>query len=97
MNSVSPTNPGPLEIDMTTEESYLGIVHGSTIELKQSLGIPDGAEVKITIKPNRMTGEQRKQKLEAAFGGCKEDGADMDKFLGWNKQQRRRDRTEQSL
>ena len=51
---------------MTTEESYLGIVNGSTIELKQAIGIPDGAEVEVTIKPNRMTDEQRKQKLQ----GC---------------------------
>ena len=81
---------------MTTEESYLGIVNGSTIELKQAIGIPDGAEVEVTIKPNRMTDEQRKQKLQAAFGGCSEDATDLDEFLTWNKQQRRLDRTDQS-
>lgn len=81
---------------MTTEESYLGIVHGSTIELKRAIGIPDGAEVEVTIKTNRMSEEQRKKKLEAAFGGCSEDANDLDEFLIWNKRQRSLDRTDQS-
>ena len=85
-----------MEVDMTTEERYLGIIHGSTIELKQTIGIPDGAEVEITIKPNRLTDEQRKQKLEAVFGSCREDAADLDEFLSWNKQQRSRDRMDQN-
>lgn len=96
MTAKSPAHFDSMELDMTTEETYLGIVHGSTIELQKSLGIPDGAEVEITIKPNRMTDEQRKQKLEAAFGGCREDAANLDEFLDWNKQQRRLDRTDQS-
>ena len=81
---------------MTTEESYLGTVNGSTIELKQAIGIPDGAEVEITIKPKRLTDEQRKKKLEATFGGCREDAADLDEFLGLNNQQRSRNRSDQS-
>ena len=81
---------------MTTEETYLGIIHGSTIELQQVLGIPDGAEVEITIKSNPITDEQRKQKLEAVFGGCSADAADLDEFLDWNTQQRRLDRPDQS-
>ena len=80
---------------MTTDESYLGTIHGSTIELKQTIGIPDGAEVEITIKQSRMTDEQRKQKLEAAFGGCREDATDLDAFLEWNQKQRSLGRTDQ--
>ena len=81
---------------MTTEDTYLGVVNGSTIELQQAIGMPDGAKVEITIKPNRMSEEQRKQKLESAFGGCGEDAAELDEFLDWNRGQRKLDRTDQT-
>lgn len=96
MTSISHRQSTPIGDSMTTEDTYRGIVNGSTIELQQAIGVPDGAEVEITIKPNRLTDEQRKEKLVAAFGGCSEDAADLDDFLNWNEQQRKLDRTDQS-
>ena len=80
---------------MATHETYRGIVHGSTIKLQQTLGVPDGAEVEITIKREPLTREQRKEKLKSLFGSCKEDASDLDEFLKWNEQQRKLERTDQ--
>ena len=82
---------------MATHETYRGIVHGSTIKLQQPLGVPDGAEVEITIKHEKLPNEQRKEKLKSLFGSCKEDAADLDEFLNWNEQQRKLERTDQEL
>lgn len=96
MTSISHRQSTLIGDSMTTEDTYRGIVNGSTIELQQAIGVPDGAEVEITIKPNRLTEEQRKEKLVTAFGGCSEDAADLDEFLNRNEQQRKLNRTDQS-
>lgn len=96
MTSISHRESPLIGDGMTTEDTYRGIVHGSTIELQQAIGVPDGAEVEIVIKPNRLTDEQRKEKLVAAFGGCSEDANDLDEFLDWNERQRKLDQTDQS-
>jgi hypothetical protein len=31
----------------------IGVVHGTTIELAQDPGMPDGAEVVVTVRPTR--------------------------------------------
>ena len=79
---------------MTTHETYRGVVHGSMVELSQSPNIPNGIEVDVIIKCAELTAEQRQERLKALFGSCKEDADDLDNFLHWNAQQRKRNRTE---
>ena len=81
---------------MSTDETYRGVVHGSTIELHHSPGVPDGVEVEVVIKRRKLTDEQRKQQLNSLFGSCREDADDLDEFLRWNGQQRKLNRTDQS-
>jgi hypothetical protein len=37
----------------------LGVVHGTTIELTQDPGIPDGVEVAVTVRPIGQSAEAR--------------------------------------
>lgn len=79
---------------LKTHETLRGIIHGTTIELEHPLQFPDGSEVELVVKPRPMSAEQRRIKLEALFGSCKEDADDLDEFLTWNREQRQRSRPE---
>jgi len=81
---------------MNSEETYRGIVHGSMIELQTSPGMPDGVEVDVIIRQTKLTREQRLEKLKSLFGSCKDDANDLDQFILWNDEQRKRNRAEQS-
>jgi hypothetical protein len=62
------------------------------VELSQSPNIPNGMEVDVIIKCTELTAEQRQERLKSLFGSCKEDADDLDNFLQWNVQQRKRNR-----
>jgi len=77
---------------MNTNETYKGIIHGSTVELLRSPNIPDGIEVEVMIKRSELTDEQRRQRLKDLFGSCKDDADELDDFIKWNDAQRKRNR-----
>jgi len=77
---------------MTTNDTYKGIIHGSTVELLRSPNIPDGIEVEVMIKRSELTNEQRQQQLKDLFGSCKDDADDLNDFMKWNDAQRKRNR-----
>ena len=80
-----------------TTEVLRGIVHGKSIELEHPLPMPDGSEIELMVKRIPISAEQRKQRLEAIFGSCETDAEDLDDFLGWNREQRKRGRPELDL
>ena len=73
-----------------------GIVRGKSIELKDEIGLPEGQEVAVTVRPvyaekqTHAAGEN----LKRAFGGWSDDSIELDAFLAWNRQQRKVSRTE---
>jgi predicted RNA-binding protein with RPS1 domain len=77
---------------MVIEETYRGIVHGSIIQLNQSIDIPDGMEVDVVIKRPVLDASERTKKLLSLFGACKDDVAELDQYMAWNDQQRKQDR-----
>jgi hypothetical protein len=55
-----------------------GTVHGKTIELAESTGLPDGASVSVIVQPARSTTNG----LRRAFGGWADiPDAEFDQFL----------------
>jgi hypothetical protein len=77
---------------MNLQETYRGIVHGSVIQLDQSLNVPDGMEVDVIIKRPALAPNERSKKLLSLFGGCKDDSEDLDAYMAWSDKQRKKDR-----
>jgi len=83
---------------MPTNANVLhGVVHGRTIELNDETGLPDGQQVKGTIQPVSHTegwggrlppGEG----IRRSAGAWADDAEELDKYLEWNRQQRKTSR-----
>lgn len=73
-----------------------GIVHGRTIELDESPGLPDGQEVTVTVQaPMRPDQELPPgEGLRRSAGAWADDIEGLDAYLEWNRQQRKRSRRE---
>jgi hypothetical protein len=71
-----------------------GVVHGKTIELDDETGLPDGQQVKIIIQPvsgtegsiNRLPPGEG---IRRSAGAWADDAEELDKYLEWNRQQRK--------
>lgn len=68
-----------------------GIVHGKTIELPQETGLPEGQEVTVTLETARSN-ESAVEALRRSAGGWADDAQELDKYLEWNRQQRKASR-----
>jgi hypothetical protein len=80
---------------MSNVTAIRGIVLGKTIKLDQEPGLPDGQEVTVTIQPVSREGERTPgEGLRRAFGAWAEDAEELDKYLEWNRQQRKIGRPE---
>ena len=73
---------------MSIQETFRGIVHGSTIQLNQLPGVPDGMEVDVVIKRPELDANERSEKLLSMFGSCKDEADDLDAYMAWNDLQR---------
>jgi hypothetical protein len=74
-----------------------GVVHGKTIELEAESGLPEGQQVTVTLEPAPRPEAAPEDPLEAlkrAAGGWSDDPEGLDRFLEWNRQQRKIDRRE---
>jgi hypothetical protein len=74
-----------------------GTVHGKTIELEHELGLPDGQRVTVTVEPtppHESGAENPLEALKRAAGGWSDDPEGLDRFLEWNRQQRKINRRE---
>lgn len=78
---------------MSRDQTYRGVVHGASVELSSAPGVPDGTEVDITIRNIQLSPEERKRRLESLFGSCRDDAESLDRFLDWNDEQRKRNRS----
>ena len=70
-----------------------GIVHGKSIQLNEEPGLPDGQFVVVTLDPARSDeSPQTPAALEAlrrAAGSWSDDVEGLDRYLEWNRQQRK--------
>jgi len=69
-----------------------GRAHGKTIELDEDLGVPDGQEVRVTVEPLPAAPPGQLplgEGLRRAFGAWAGDADELDKFLEWNREQRK--------
>jgi hypothetical protein len=71
-----------------------GVVHGKTIELDDETGFPDGQQVKIIIQPVSGTEGLSKrlppgEGIRRSAGAWANDAEELDKYLEWNRRQRK--------
>jgi hypothetical protein len=75
-----------------------GIVHGRTIELEDEPGLPDGQEVSVTVESltpsTSPTSSAALESLRRAAGAWSDDIEGLDRYLEWNRQQRKGSRPE---
>jgi hypothetical protein len=76
---------------MTT--SLKGVVHGRVVELEREPGLPDGQQVSVTLRPvsaeTSPTSGAALEALRRAAGAWADDVEGLDRFLEWNRQQRK--------
>ena len=80
-------------------DSLQGIVHGKIIELDDELGLPDGQRVALIVQPLESassSGERMPpgEGLRQAFGAWSEEAEELEKYLAWNRSQRKITRPE---
>jgi len=75
-----------------------GVIHGTTIELEQEAGLPDGQEVSVTVEPLSLasspTTPEALAALRRAARAWADDAEGLDHYLEWNRQQRKANRPE---
>lgn len=74
---------------------FRGVVHGNVIELEHAPGLPEGQQVTVTVQPDqRPVNLPPGEGLRRSFAAWAEDAEELDKYLEWNQQQRKRPRRE---
>jgi hypothetical protein len=70
-----------------------GIIHGKIIELDQEPQLPDGQPVTVTVEPvsatTSPTSLEALESLRRAAGAWADDPEGLDRYLEWNRQQRK--------
>lgn len=79
---------------MTNTTVLRGIVHGKTIELEEAPGLPDGQPVNVTVQPVPQRQHAPGEGIRRSAGAWADDPEGLDKFLEWNRQQRKIGRPE---
>jgi hypothetical protein len=78
--------------------SLKGIIHGKFIELEQEPGLPDGQQVAVSVEPVSAlippTNSEALVALRRAAGAWADDTEGLDRYLVWNRQQRKGSRPE---
>ena len=69
-----------------------------TIELEQEAGLPDGQKVSVTVEPvlpaTSPTTPEALAALRRAAGAWADDAEGLDRYLEWNRRQRKGNRLE---
>ncbi len=80
----------------TGGEIFKGVIHGRMIELERDPGLPDGQEVTVTVQAVTEAAQKLPpgEGLRRSAGAWADDAEELDKYLEWNRQQRKRSRPE---
>jgi len=80
----------------TTKTILKGVVRGTTIELEQESGLPDGEKVSVTIESLPVGAIAARlppgEGIRRSAGGWADDAEGLDEYLAWNRQQRKQSR-----
>jgi hypothetical protein len=69
---------------------FTGIVHGKSIQLDSDSGLPDGQAVNVTLEPSDSKRcDAAREALRRAAGTWSDDIEGLDRYLEWNRQQRK--------
>lgn len=75
-----------------------GTIRGKTIELDEAPGFPDGEAVSVTVEssasPALPTNSAGRDALRRAAGAWAADADELDRYLEWNRRQRKGSRSE---
>lgn len=74
--------------------TFKGVVHGKTIELNDSAGLPDGQEVTVILQPVKHAKLPPGEGLRQSAGTWADDDEGLDAYLELNRQQRKQSRPE---
>jgi len=76
------------------KDTITGIVHGKTIELDEEPGLPDWQLVLVTLSRASAapSDDEGREILRRAAGAWSDDIEGLDRYLEWNRQQRKNDR-----
>jgi hypothetical protein len=69
-----------------------GAIRGKIIELETEPGLPDGQRVTVVVEPvpqSEILAESPLEALKRAAGSWSDDPEGLDRFLEWNRQQRK--------
>jgi len=69
-----------------------GVIHGKAIELDEQTGLAEGQEVTVTVQPVARTEAASSEAMDAlkrAAGSWTDDMEGLDRYLEWNRQQRK--------
>jgi hypothetical protein len=72
----------------TTPAVFRGVIHGRTIDLETAPGLPDGQSVSVTLEPVQQRLPPGDGVRHSA-GGWAEDADEVDRYLEWNRRQRK--------
>ena len=79
----------------TTKREVRGSIRGRTVELEDDPGLPDGSSVRVILETHPPSDEAgRAALLESAGGWADHDLEGLDRYLEWNRQQRKLNRPE---
>ncbi len=79
---------------MLHSKPIVGTVRGNSILFENPLNIPDGVRVEIIVRSGPLSEEEQAEKLRELFGSCEGDAANLDEFIKWNDELRKRNRSE---
>jgi len=75
-----------------------GVVHGKTIQLEHEPGLPDGQSVTVLLEPESQPTSPADacalESLRRAAGAWASDSEELDRYLEWNRRQRKNSRRE---
>ncbi|MGA2064659.1 MAG: hypothetical protein ABSG86_06810 [Thermoguttaceae bacterium] len=77
-------------------DALRGVIRGTTIQLDQEPGLPDGQEVAVIVRPvTRPKGRVPGDGIRRSAGSWADDDPEgLDEYLEWNRRQRKIGRAE---
>ncbi|MDB5351732.1 MAG: hypothetical protein JWN86_2979 [Planctomycetota bacterium] len=71
-----------------------GRIQGRTVVLDEDPGLPEGQTVTVRLSTPSQSDEEGRSALLALAGAWAEDAEELDRYLEWNRQQRKVERRE---
>jgi hypothetical protein len=77
-------------------KTFHGVIHGNMIQLSEASGFPEGQEVVVRVDPisGRADAAEALEALKRAAGSWADDPEGLERYLEWNRQQRKGNRRE---